>query len=101
MFQVSSRSLGLYLIGYNWFTCFKQCHPEISGIWTRQIATFWFKAATQEVIKPWFDAVAEICSEYCYPPEHRYNMDESGYAVGASQSSRNQAGKSSKVNRNE
>ena len=27
-------------------------------------------------------------SEHRYPPEHRYNMDESGFAVGASQLSR-------------
>ena len=76
------------LIGHNWFTCFKRCNPEISGIWIRQITSFQFKAATQEVIKPWFDAIAEICSEYRYPPKHHYNMDESRFAVGVSQSSK-------------
>ena len=86
--QASSGSLGLRPVGHNWLTRFKQRNPEISGIWTRQIASSRFKAAIQEVIKPWFDTIAEICSEYRYPPEHRYNMNESGYAVRANQSSR-------------
>ena len=39
-------------------------------------------------MKPWFDAIVEKCSERCYPPKHHYNMDESGFAIGASQSSK-------------
>ena len=86
--QATSGSLRLRPIGHNWFTHFKQRNPEIASIWTRQIANSRFKAATQEVIKPWFDVVAEKHLEHDYPPEHCYNMDESRFAIGASQSSR-------------
>ena len=86
--QASPGLLRLRPIGHNWLTRFKLRNPNISGIWTRQIANSRFKAATYEIIKPWFDAVAEISLEHHYPPECRYNMDESGFAIGASQSSR-------------
>ena len=86
--QATAGSLGLRPIGHNWLTRFKQRNPDISGIWTRQITNSRFKAATQKIIKPWFDAVTELCLEHRYPPEHRYNMDESGFAIGTSQSSR-------------
>ena len=43
---------------------------------------------TQEVIQPWFDAVAKICLEYHYFFEHCYNMDELRFAIEASQSLR-------------
>ena len=45
-FQVTSASLGFRLIGYNWFTRFKQCNFKIFSIWMRQIANFRFKAVT-------------------------------------------------------
>ena len=82
--QVLFGSLGLCLIGHNWFTQFKQCNSEISSIWIRQIASSRFKAITPEVIKPWFDVVAKICLEYCYLLEHCYNMNESRFVVGVS-----------------
>ncbi|KYG40015.1 hypothetical protein M433DRAFT_98540, partial [Acidomyces richmondensis BFW] len=36
----------------------------------------------------WFDAVTELQIQHRYTPDCIYNMDESGFAVGASQSSR-------------
>ena len=75
-------------IGENWLHCFKAHNPEIAGIWTRQIDTAGFKATSYNTVKRWFDAVTEIWKQNQYAIEHVYNMDESGFAVGASQSSR-------------
>lgn len=36
----------------------------------------------------WFDAVTELCIQHHYTPDCIYNMDESGVAIGTSQSSR-------------
>ncbi|KYG41971.1 hypothetical protein M433DRAFT_158436, partial [Acidomyces richmondensis BFW] len=36
----------------------------------------------------WFDAVTELQIQHHYLPDCIYNMDESGFAVGTSQSSR-------------
>ena len=85
VFQILLKSLKLHPIAHNWLTHFKQRNPEISGIRTKYITNFWFKAVTQEVIKPWFDAIAEICLQYCYTFKHCYNMDKSKYAIGISQ----------------
>lgn len=86
--QSTPGSLGLRPIGHNWLTCFKKRNPHISGIWTKQIASSRFKATTPDIIKPWFDAVSAICAEHRYSPQHCYNMDESGFTIGESQSSR-------------
>ena len=39
-------------------------------------------------MKPWFDAIVEKCFEHRYPFEHCYNMNESRFAIGASQLSK-------------
>jgi hypothetical protein len=39
-------------------------------------------------MKRWFDAVTETWMHNQYAPDHIYNMNESGFAVGASHSSR-------------
>jgi hypothetical protein len=75
-------------LDHSWLRRFRTRHPEISGVWSRQIDRKRFENATFDTIKPWFDAVADIMTEHQYPPKHVYNMDESGFAVGTTQSSR-------------
>ena len=41
-----------------------------------------------ETAETWFDAVTELRLQHKYSPERMYNMDESGFAVGDSQSPR-------------
>jgi hypothetical protein len=41
------------------------------------------KATSCEGVKKWFDAVTELWVENQYPSDRSYNMDESGFAVGA------------------
>jgi hypothetical protein len=43
---------------------------------------------SSEVLETWFDTVPELRIAYYYLPECSYNIDESGFGVGASQSSR-------------
>ena len=75
-------------IGYSWLERFKNRHIELNGIWTRQIENARFQAANYDSVQLWFDAVKELAIQHQYPPERIYNMDESGFAVGDSQSSR-------------
>jgi hypothetical protein len=42
----------------------------------------------RQAIETWFDAVTELVVQHNYQPDCIYNMDESGFAVGTSQSSR-------------
>jgi hypothetical protein len=75
-------------IGKSWLDRFRTRHPEIQGVWTRKIESARYKALSVEVVKTWFEAVTELCLQYQYTPDRIYNMDESGFAVGDSQSSR-------------
>jgi hypothetical protein len=75
-------------IGYSWLQRFQNRYTELGGIWNRQIEGVRFHAVNYDIAKSWFDAVIELVTEHQYPPERIFNMDESGFAVGDSQSSR-------------
>ena len=75
-------------LGKHWTERFRTRYPEIQGVWTRQIENARFLASNVDTVKQWFDAVTNIRIQHQYPPECIYNMDESGFAVGTSQSSR-------------
>jgi hypothetical protein len=88
-FQLSqSPPSTLRPIGEHWVKRFCARHPEICGIWTRQIESARHTAVNEAVVKTWFDAVTELQIQHHYSPNCIYNMDESGFAVGTSQSSR-------------
>jgi hypothetical protein len=75
-------------IGEHWIDRFRVRHPDIHTLWTRQIEHTRHHAMNSDVLRTWFDAVTEVRIAHHYRPECIYNMDESGFAVGASQSSR-------------
>ena len=75
-------------IGKSWLDRFRARHPEIQGVWTRKIEGARHKAVGVETVKTWFEAVTELRLQHQYTPDCIYNMDESGFAVGDSQSSR-------------
>jgi len=85
-----SRTPPSYLrpIGKSWLHRFRTRHPEIQGVWARNIERARHQAMSVEAVKTWFEAVTELCLQHQYPPQRIYNMDESGFAVGDSQSSR-------------
>jgi hypothetical protein len=87
-FRLTSTPTSLRLIGKHWLDRFRIRHPEIQGVWTRQIDGVRHNTVILEAVKTYFEATTELCLQHQYPPERRYNMDESGFAVGVSQSSR-------------
>ncbi|KYG44865.1 hypothetical protein M433DRAFT_155121, partial [Acidomyces richmondensis BFW] len=75
-------------IGKHWLDRFRTRYPEIQGVWTRQIESARYTALNTATVQGWFDAVTALYIQHQYLPERIYNMDESGFAIGASQSSR-------------
>ena len=75
-------------LGQKWLDKFKGRHPEIQGVWARKIENARHKAVTREAVTSWFKAVTSLVLQHQYPPSRIYNMDESGFAIGDSQSSR-------------
>jgi len=75
-------------IGKRWLDRFRTRHPEIKSVWTRKIERARYTAVSLDTVKTWFEAVTETRLQHQYQLEHVYNMDESGFAIGDSQSSR-------------
>jgi hypothetical protein len=75
-------------IGEHWIDRFRARHTELSSVWSRQIEHARYAAARVDVVQTWFDAVTDLRLAHQYDPSSIYNMDESGFAVGTSQSSR-------------
>ena len=87
-YQLSKQAPYRRPIGKHWLDRFRIRYPEIKGVWTRQIESARHTALNNTTMQSWFDAVTDLYIQHQYPPERIYNMDESGFAVGASQSSR-------------
>ena len=75
-------------ISDRWLSRFYLRHPEIEGVYARQLENARYKAINLEGVERWFAAVQELFFEHNYAPEDIYNMDESGFSVGASQTTR-------------
>jgi hypothetical protein len=75
-------------LGKHWSLKFRARHPDIKGVWTRQIERARYDGVNSDALSKWFDAVRAIMDEHQYGPSQIYNMDESGFAVGTSQTSR-------------
>jgi hypothetical protein len=90
-YQLSTRRKSdppLRPLGVNWLNKFKSRYPEIQSVWARKIENARHKAVTKEAVTSWFEAVTSLIVKHQYPPHRIYNMDESGFAIGDSQSSR-------------
>lgn len=71
-----------------WVQRLRNRHPELSSLYTRQIDASRFKALTYDTVRAWFDAVVEEHTRSPFTSEHIYNMDETGFCLGTSQSTR-------------
>lgn len=72
-------------INDKWLQRFQRRHPEIGGIYARQLEYARKEGATYEHVERWFSAVASKFEEHKYRPEDIWNMDESGFGVGEEQ----------------
>ena len=75
-------------IGHEWIYRFIGRNPTIQLIWSRQMAAQRFDGATYDIVKSWFDAIAGKILEHKYELQNMWNMDESGFGIGDSQSTK-------------
>lgn len=68
-------------IGKRWVRHFITRHPILKTQRPRRIDSARIKAATAEVIRPWFNYLC-IPAVQAIPPEYRWNMDEAGLMEG-------------------
>lgn len=75
-------------IGQQWVQRFLQRHPLLQTRASRQIESSQLREASFEALSRWFHAVELQFSEQKYEHHNIYNMDESGFGIGTSQTDR-------------
>jgi hypothetical protein len=72
-------------INDKWIQRFQKRHPEVGGIYARQLEHVRKDGATYEHVERWFCAVASKFEEHHDKPEDVWNMDELGFGIGGEQ----------------
>ena len=75
-------------IGHEWLYRFLNRYPILKGTYSRQLESMRHQEATYEKISQWFSVFRTRFEEQNYELENIYNMDETGFAVGTTQSTR-------------
>ena len=86
--QNSSSIKLIATIGHEWLYRFLGRYPTIQSIYARQLEAARFDGASYDKVKAWFDAVATKFQERSYHNSNIWNMDESGFGVGESQTTK-------------
>ena len=86
--QNSSSTKIIAPIGHEWLYRFLNRHPTIQSIYAKQLEAARFNGASYDKVKGWFDAVAAQFQERTYDNSNIWNMDESGFGVGESQTTK-------------
>ena len=86
--QHSSSSKIIVPIGHEWLYRFLNRHLTVRSIYAKQLEATRFDGASYDKVKAWFDAVAAKFQERVYDNSNIWNMDESGFGVGESQTTK-------------
>ena len=83
----TSTNVQLEPMGQSWLQKFKKRHPTVQSDHTTWLDQLRIDGTQPELLEKWILAYKAKIDEHHYPPSHIYNMDETGYAIGSSQSS--------------
>jgi len=72
-------------LGRNWVATFRQRHPDLRSYYSRVMDAQRVRAGDPKVVEAYFDLLAQTIQEYNIVPENIYNMDETGFLIGQSQ----------------
>lgn len=73
-------------IGTNWLRRFRSRHPEIATISSRSLEASRFEGTSYDRINSFFDQLSSLYGTRPYDSDSIWNFDETGYALGTSQS---------------
>ena len=79
---VSKISGGPDFLGRDWVSRFLNRHQNLKTKLGVKIDTLRIKGTSLEVLSAWFEHYRRVCSEYQIPQANRYNIDETGIALG-------------------
>jgi hypothetical protein len=72
-------------LGQQWSTRFLQCHPNLKTVMGRAIEAARLKEATSDPMTYFFKEFERVITEYGIELENMYNIDESGFAQGTTE----------------
>lgn len=75
-------------IGHEWLYRFLNRHPTLKGTYSRQLESARHQGVTYDKVSQWFSAFRSRFTEQKYEPQNVYNMDETGFLLGTTQSTR-------------
>lgn len=74
--------------GKQWIRGIYSRHPHIKGAWSRQLESSRYNGTRYPIVEAYFSSLTELFTANTYALEDIYNVDESGFAIGESQTSR-------------
>ena len=80
-------------LGIKWLERFRKRHPSITSVFSRSIEASRIEAFSYAIVNAFFDALSDLFIENGYPPDAIFNVDETGFALGTTQSSKVLVGK--------
>jgi DDE superfamily endonuclease/Tc5 transposase DNA-binding domain len=75
-------------LGKHWVSNFMKRHPQFKATYARRIEAARLEQSTEENVKKWLDAVSSTLQDNDIRPCNVYNMDETGFNIGAMQAGR-------------
>ena len=73
-------------LGKNWVHHFKDRHKEVFLGWTKALEGKRIDVTQPDLLRKWFDELLALQTQYRYETRNIFNMDETGYSMGTTQS---------------
>ena len=87
-FRLSSTPTSYAPISKRWIDRFRKRYPELKTVYSRALDASRFEGVTYQIVNVYFDALTDLFLENSYPSDAIFNVDESGFALSTTLSSK-------------
>jgi hypothetical protein len=87
-FRLSSTLTSYPPISVRWIDRFRKRYPELKTVYSRSLDASRFEGITYPIVNAYFDALTDLFLENSYPSDAIFNVDETGFALGTTLSSK-------------
>ena len=87
-YALSSNPPSYPPIGKRYLDRLRDRHPTIATIYSRKIEANRYNGTSYTIVERFFAALSDLFLEHRYPPDCVFNADESGFAIGDSNTSK-------------
>ena len=87
-FRLSSTPTSYPPISVRWIDRFRKRYPELKTVYSRSLDASRFEGVTYPIVNAYFDALTDLFLENSYPSDAIFNVDETGFALGTTLSSK-------------